>query len=171
MAIKQANECGLIKGGQKLAGLLMFITDVDGVGLEQAQGLVLTTGFYWDMGDRTRDWTTRYAERMKGRVPTMAQAGVYSSVLTFLKGVKESNSLEGDAVMKQIRGMKIDDMFARNAYLREDGRLVHDMYLVEVKKPSESKARWDYYKILRIIPGENAFRPLNQGGCPLVAAK
>lgn len=92
-------------------------------------------------------------------------------MLTFLKGVKESNALEGDAVMKQIRGMKIDDMFARNAYLREDGRLVHDMYLVEVKKPSESKARWDCYKILRTIPGENAFRPLNQGGCPLVAGR
>jgi len=94
-----------------------------------------------------------------------------SAVLTFLKGVKESNALDGDAVMKQIRGMKIDDMFARNAYLREDGRLVHDMYLVEVKKPSESKARWDCYKILCPIPGENAFRPLNQGGCPPVAAK
>ncbi len=171
MAIKQANEFGLVAGGQKLAGLLMFITDVDGVGLEQAQGLILTTGFYWDMDDRTRAWTKRYAERMKGRVPTMAQAGVYSSVLTFLKAAQESGRLEGDAVMKQIRGMKIDDMFARNAYLREDGRLVHDMYLVEVKKPSESKARWDYYKILRTIPGDNAFRALKDGGCPLVAAK
>lgn len=171
MAIKQANEFGLIKGGQKLAGLLMFITDVDGVGLEQAQGLVLTSGFYWDMDERTRAWSKRYAERMKGRVPTMAQAGVYSAVLTFLNGVKESGKLEGDAVMTQIRGMKIDDMFARNAYLREDGRLVHDMYLVEVKKPSESKARWDYFKILRTIPGDNAFRPLDQGGCPLVSSK
>lgn len=171
MAIKQANEFGLVAGGQKLAGLLMFITDVDGVGLQQAQGLILTEGFYWDMDERTRAWSKRYGERMKGRMPTMAQAGVYSAVLNFLNAARASGKLEGDAVMAQLRSGKIDDMFARNAYLREDGRLVHDMYLVEVKAPAESKARWDYYKILRTIPGKEAFRPMDQGGCPLVKGK
>ncbi len=171
MAIKQAGEFGLTKSGQKLAGLLMFITDIDGVGLERAQDLILTTGFYWDMDDRTREWSKRYSDRNNGRAPTMAQAGVYSSVLHFLKAAQASGKLEGDAVMTQLRSMKIDDMFARNAYLRKDGRLVHDMYLVQVKKPEESKGRWDYYKVLRTIPGNDAFRPLDQGGCPLVAAK
>ncbi len=171
MSIKQANEFGLIAGGQKLAGLLMFITDVDGVGLEQAQGLILTTGFYWDMDERTRAWSKRFAARNRDRMPTMAQAGVYSAVTNFLQAAKTSGKLEGDAVMKQLRSGKIDDMFARNAYLREDGRLVHDMYLVQVKKPSESKARWDYYTILKTIPGDQAFRPLAEGGCPLVATK
>lgn len=170
-AIKQAGEFGIFKGGQKLAGLLMFITDVDGVGLEQAQGLILTTGFYWDMDEKTRAWSKRYFDRNNGRAPTMAQAGVYSAVLNFLKAVEASGRLEGDAVMRQLRSMKIDDMFARNAYLREDGRLVHDMYLVQVKSPSESKGPWDYYKVLRTIPGDDAFRPLADGGCPHVGVK
>ncbi|KAA0890792.1 ABC transporter substrate-binding protein [Pusillimonas sp. ANT_WB101] len=170
-AIKQANEFGLITGGQKLASLLMFISDVDGLGLDKAQGLLLTTGFYWDMDEKTRAWSKRFAPHNDGKMPTMAQAGVYSVVLNFLKGVEASGSLEGEAVVGQMRDMKIDDMFARNAYLRVDGRLVHDMYLAQVKTPSESKGRWDYYKILRTIPGDKAFRPLAEGGCPLVDSK
>jgi branched-chain amino acid transport system substrate-binding protein len=123
------------------------------------------------MDDRTRAWSKRYAARNRDRMPTMAQAGVYSAVLNFLKAAQASGKLEGEAVMKQLRSGRIDDMFARNAYLREDGRLVHDMYLVQVKKPAESKARWDYYTILKTIPGDEAFRPLAEGGCPLVSAK
>ncbi|KFI25834.1 ABC transporter permease [Haematobacter missouriensis] len=167
-AMKQAGEYGITAGGQKLAGLLLFLTDVDGVGLETAQGLTLTTGFYWDFDDQTRAWSTRFGEQMGGRMPTMVQAGVYSAVLNYLKAAEAAKTVGGTAVMSELRTMKIDDMFARNAYLREDGRLVHDMYLAQVKTPQESTGRWDYYKILRTIPGEEAFKPLEQSDCPLV---
>jgi len=167
-AMKQAGEYGITAAGQKLAGLLLFLTDVDGVGLETAQGLTLTTGFYWDFDDQTRAWSKRFGEQMGGRMPTMVQAGVYSAVRNYLKAAEAAKAVEGTAVMSQLRTMKIDDMFARNAYLREDGRLVHDMYLAQVKMPAESTGRWDYYKILRTIPGEEAFKPLEQSDCPLV---
>ncbi|WP_290687729.1 MULTISPECIES: ABC transporter substrate-binding protein [unclassified Haematobacter] len=167
-AMKQAGEYGITAGGQKLAGLLLFLTDVDGVGLETAQGLTLTTGFYWDFDDQTRAWSRRFGEQMGGRMPTMVQAGVYSAVLNYLKAAEAAKTVGGTAVMSELRTMKIDDMFARNAYLREDGRLVHDMYLAQVKTPQESTGRWDYYKILRTIPGEEAFKPLEQSDCPLV---
>ncbi|OWJ80281.1 ABC transporter substrate-binding protein [Haematobacter genomosp. 1] len=167
-AMKQAGEYGITAGGQKLAGLLLFLTDVDGVGLETAQGLTLTTGFYWDFDDQTRAWSRRFGEQMGGRMPTMVQAGVYSAVLNYLKAAEAAKTVGGTAVMSELRTMKIDDMFARNAYLREDGRLVHDMYLAQVKTPQESTERWDYYKILRTIPGEEAFKPLEQSDCPLV---
>ncbi len=167
-AIKQANEFGLQQSGQKLAGLLLFLSDIHALGLESAKDLILTTGFYWDMDDETRAWSKRYAERMSGTMPTMVHAGVYSAVMNYLKAAEASGKLEGTAVMEQMRKMNISDFFGRNAYLREDGRMVHDMYLVQVKKPSESNGPWDYYRILRTIPGKEAFRPLEQSECPLV---
>lgn len=167
-AMKQAAEYGITQGPQNLAGLLLFLTDVDGVGLETAQGLTLTTGFYWDFDDQTRAWSKRFGEQMDGRMPTMVQAGVYSAVLNYLKAAEAAKTVSGTAVMSQLRTMKIDDMFARNAYLREDGRLIHDMYLAQVKTPDASTGRWDYYNILRTIPGDEAFKPLAESECPVV---
>jgi len=167
-AIKQAAEFGLTKtGGQKLSPLLAFISDIDSVGLETAQGLILAEAFYWDLNDDTRAFTRRFQERTK-RVPTSAQAGVYSSVLHYLKAVKASGSTDSAAVMKIMKDTPINDMFARNGRIREDGRMVHDMYLFEVKKPSESKGRWDDYKLLATVPGDQAFQPLEASRCPLV---
>lgn len=167
-ALKQANEYGVVQGGQKIAGMLLFLSDVHSVGLETAKGLTLTTGFYWDYDDETRAWSKRFGERMSGKMPTMVHAGVYSSVLNFLKAAEAAKSTSGKAVLDKMRTMDINDFFARNAKLREDGRMVHDMYLVQVKSPEESKGPWDYYKVLRTIPGDEAFRPLDKGGCPLV---
>ena len=166
-AIKQAAEFGLMKGSQKVAPLLVFITDVDSVGLETAQGLLLSEAFYWDLNDDTRAFSKRFMARMK-RVPTSAQAGVYSSVTHYLKAVKAAGSTDSAAVMKIMKDTPINDMFAKNGKIREDGRMVHDMYLFEVKKPSESKARWDDYKLLATIPGNEAFQSLEASRCPLV---
>jgi len=166
-SVKQAREFGLTAGGQKLAGLLMFITDIDSLGLEVAQGMMLTEAFYWDLDDETRKFSRRFAERVK-RMPTSAQAGAYSSTLTYLKAVAAAGTTDSEAVMKVLRSEPINDMFVRNGRVREDGRLVHDMYLFEVKKPSESKERWDYYKLLATIPGDDAFQPLALSRCPLV---
>ena len=146
-AIKQAAEFGLMKGGQKVSPLLVFITDIDSIGLETAQGLLLSEAFYWDLNDETRAFSKRFTERMK-RLPTTAQAGVYSSVLHYLKAVKAAGTTDAAAVIKVMKETPINDMFAKNGKIREDGRMVHDMYLFEVKKPSESKGRWDYYKLL-----------------------
>ena len=168
-ALKQADEFGVTAGGQAIAGMLLFLTDVHGVGLEIAQNLTLTTAFYWDMDDQTREWSARFGEQMNGRMPTMVHAGVYSSVLNFLRAAEASGQVEsGSAVMETMRGMEIDDFFNRNAYLREDGRVVHDMYLVRVKTPEESTGPWDYYEVLRTIPGDEAFLPLDRSACPLV---
>jgi branched-chain amino acid transport system substrate-binding protein len=167
-AIKQAAEFGLTRsGGQKLSPLLAFISDIDSVGLETAQGLLLAEAFYWDLNDETRAFTKRFQERTK-RVPTSAQAGVYSSVLHYLKAVKAAGTTESAAVMKIMKDTPINDMFAKNGRIREDGRMVHDMYLFEVKKPSESKGRWDDYKLLATVPGDQAFQPLEASRCPLV---
>jgi branched-chain amino acid transport system substrate-binding protein len=167
-AIKQAAEFGLTKsGGQKLSPLLAFVTDIDSVGLETAQGLLLAEAFYWDLNDDTRAFSRRFMERVK-RVPTSAQAGVYSSVTHYLKAVKAAGTTDAAAVMKIMKGTPINDMFARNGRIREDGRMVHDMYLFEVKKPSESKGRWDDYKLLATIPGNEAFQSLELSRCPLV---
>jgi branched-chain amino acid transport system substrate-binding protein len=165
--IKQAAEFGIIKGGQKISPLLAFITDIDGVGLDTAQGLLLTEAFYWDLNDETRAFSKRFMQRV-GRVPSAAQAGVYSSVTHYLKAVKAAGTTDSAAVMKIMKETPIDDMFARNGRIREDGRMVHDMYLFEVKKPSESKGRWDDYKLLATIPGDEAFQPLSESRCPLV---
>ncbi|WP_233024529.1 ABC transporter substrate-binding protein [Rhodopseudomonas boonkerdii] len=168
-AIKQAAEFGLTKsGGQKLSPLLAFISDIDSVGLDTAQGLILAEAFYWDLNDETRAFTKRFQERNKGRVPTSAQAGVYSSVLHYLKAVKAAGTTDSAAVMKLMKETPINDMFAKNGKIREDGRMVHDFYLFEVKKPSESKGRWDYYKLSATVPADQAFQPLSESRCPLV---
>jgi len=165
--IKQAVEFGITKGGQKLSPLLAFVTDIDSVGLETAQGLLLTEAFYWDLNDETRAFSKRFKERI-GRVPSAAQAGVYSSVLHYLKAVKAAGTTDSAAVMKIMKETPVNDMFAKNGHIREDGRMVHDMYLFEVKKPQESKGRWDDYKLLATVPGDQAFQSLEQSRCPLV---
>ncbi|CCD96303.1 putative ABC transporter (substrate binding protein) [Bradyrhizobium sp. ORS 375] len=166
-AIKQAAEFGISKGGQKLSPLLAFVSDIDSVGLETAQGLLVAEAFYWDLNDDTRAFTKRFMERTK-RVPTSAQAGVYSSVTHYLKAVKAAGTTDPDAVMKLMRSTPINDMFAKGGRIREDGRMVHDMYLFEVKKPSESKGKSDDYKLLATVPGNEAFQSLELSRCPLV---
>jgi branched-chain amino acid transport system substrate-binding protein len=167
-AIKQAAEFGLTRsGGQKLSPLLAFVTDIDSVGLETAQGLLLAEAFYWDLNDETRAFSKRFMERVK-RVPTSAQAGVYSSVTHYLKAVKAAGTTDAAAVMKIMKDTPINDFFAKNGKIREDGRMVHDMYLFEVKQPSDSKARWDDYKLLATVPGNEAFQSLELSRCPLV---
>ena len=165
--IKQADEFGITKGGQSLAGLLVFLTDVHAVGLEKAQGLYLTTGFYWDLNDETRKWSDRFFKR-HNKMPTMVQAGVYSSLMHYFKSVQAAGTDDASAVIAKMRATPVNDFFAKNGVLRADGRMVHDMYLAQVKKPAESKRAWDYYKILTTIPGEKAFRPLAQSECPLI---
>jgi len=165
--IKQAAEFGIMKGGQKISPLLAFVTDIDSVGLQTAQGLLLSEAFYWDLNDDTRAFSKRFMTRM-GRVPSAAQAGVYSSVLHYLQAVKAAGTTDAAPVMKIMKATPINDMFAKNGRIREDGRMVHDMYLFEVKKPSESKGRWDDYKLLATIPGDQAFQPLSESRCPLV---
>jgi branched-chain amino acid transport system substrate-binding protein len=168
-SIKQAGEFGITQSGQRLAGLLVFISDVHSLGLKAAQGLVVTTGFYWDQNDETRAWSKRFAERNKGRMPTMVQAGVYSGVMHYLKAIDAAKTDEAKAVVAKMKEMPVNDFFAKNGKIRADGRHVHDMLLVQVKKPEESKGPWDYYKILRVIPGDEAFRPMAEGNCPIVA--
>ena len=166
-AIKSAQEFGIRKGGQTLAGLLVWITDIKSLGLETAQGLVLTNAFYWDRDDETRAWSKRFQERMK-RMPHMGDAGDYSSTMHYLKAVQAAGTDEAQAVMSKMREIPVNDFFAKNGRVREDGRMVHDMYVYEVKKPSESKGEWDYYKLREVIPGDQAFRPLKDSACPLV---
>ncbi len=166
-AIKQASEFGIMKGGQKLSPLLAFVTDIDSIGLDTAQGLLLAEAFYWDLNDETRAFSKRFMERVK-RPPTSAQAGVYSSVMHYLQAVKAAGTTDSAAVMKIMKETPINDMFARGGHIREDGRMVHDMYLFEVKKPSESKGRWDDYKLLATVPGDQAFQSLEASRCPLV---
>ncbi|MEB8389428.1 ABC transporter substrate-binding protein [Rhodobacteraceae bacterium KMM 6894] len=164
-AIKAANEFGLVAGGQTIAALLAFITDIHALGLETAQGIQLTTGFYWDLNDETRAWSERYNERT-GNMPTMVQAGVYSSISHYLKAVEATGSDDTDTVIAQMRATPVNDFFATNGEVRSDGRMVHDMYLARVKSPSESTGPWDYYDIVRTIPGEEAYGPLSESTCP-----
>ena len=166
-AIKQGAEFGIVKGGQKFAGLLVFLTDVHSLGLETAQGLILTSGFYWDLNDQTRAWSNRFYAKHK-RMPTMVQAGVYSSVIHYLKAVSALKSDDGAQVIAKMKDIPIDDQLFGKGRVREDGRGIHDMYLLEVKKPSESKGEWDLMKVRATIPAEEAFRPLKDGGCSLV---
>ncbi len=156
--IKTAGEFGILKGGQQMAGLLALITDIHALGLNAAQGLLLTTSFYWDMDDKTREWSKRYFAKMN-QMPTMWQAGVYSSVMHYLQAVKDSGTDDPLKVEAKMREKPIEDFFARNGRLREDNLMVHDLWLVEVKKPDESKYPWDYYKVLAKISGEDAFGP------------
>lgn len=166
-AIKQASEFGIVQGGQNLAALVVVISDIHALGLKQSQGLLATTAFYWDRDDTSREWSKRFEART-GRKPGMVQAGTYSSVLHYLKAVEAAKTDDGAAVAKKMREMPVNDAFAGNAKVREDGRLVKDMYLVEVKKPEESKGPWDYYKVLRTIPAAEVAQPLSASACPLI---
>jgi branched-chain amino acid transport system substrate-binding protein len=170
-SIKQAAEFGIVKGGQNLAGLLVFLTDVHALGLEKAQGLIFTETFYWDLNDQTRAFTKRFAAANGGKYPTMVQAGVYSAVLHYLKAVDALKSDDGTEVIAQMKKTPTDDPLFGKGTVRADGRKIHPAYLVEVKKPSESKGPYDYYKIRATIPADQAFRPMGEGDCPLVAKK
>ena len=167
-SIKQAAEFGIVKGGQNLAGLLVFITDVHGLGLNNAQGLILTESFYWDYNDQTRAFAKRFAAADRGIHPTMVHAGVYAGVLHYLKAVEALKSDDGTKVIQKMKEIPTDDPLFGKGRIRQDGRKVHPAYLLEVKKPSESKYPWDYYKIRATIPADQAFRPEKEGGCPLV---
>ena len=169
-AIKQAAEFGITQGGQSLAGLLVFISDVHALGLQTAQGLVLTEAFYWDQNDASRAFAKRFAPQFKNNMPTMVQAGVYAAVLHYLKAVEALKSdADGKAVVAKMKEMPTDDPLFGKGTIRADGRKLHDMYLFEVKKPSELKGAWDYYKLRATIPAAEAFRPMKDGGCPLVS--
>jgi branched-chain amino acid transport system substrate-binding protein len=165
-AIKQASEFSLVQDGQRLAGLLMFISDVHSLGLRAAQGLLMTSAYYWDQNANTRAWAERFFSKMK-RMPTMVQAGVYGALTHYLKAVQATGSKDSDIVMAKMREMPIDDFMTHHGRLRIDGRVLRDMYLYEVKKPSQSKYPWDYLKLLQTIPADEAFRPLDEGGCLL----
>ena len=167
-SIKQASEFGIVKGGQKLAGLLVFISDIHSLGLERSQGLNLTEAFYWDLNDRTRAFSKRFAARFNGKMPTSVQAGFYSATLAYLNAVKATGTDNAEKVMAAMKATKWEDPIFGPSYVRQDGRKMHNMYLFEVKKPSESKGPWDYYKLLAQISGEDAFRPLADSECPLV---
>ena len=166
-SIKQAGEFGIVKGGQKLAGLLVFATDVQSLTLPVAQGLVLTESFYWDMNDETRAWTKRYRAK-KDRLPSMLTAGVYSSTLHYLKAVQAAGTDDALPVMAKMRELPVNDVMTKNGKLREDGRLVRDMHLFQVKAPSESTSKDDIYKLIATVPGDKAYRPINEGKCPLI---
>ena len=165
-SIKAANEFGLTKN-QSLAGLLVFITDVHSLGLKATQGMYVTEAWYWDLNDETRNWSKRFFQKMK-KMPSMVQAGVYSSTLMYLNAIKATGTDDADTVMKWLRANKHSDMFGKNMTLREDGRLIHDMYLMQVKKQEESKTPWDYYNVRQTIPAAEAFQPLSASRCPLV---
>jgi branched-chain amino acid transport system substrate-binding protein len=167
-AIKQAAEFGVVAGGQSLAGLLVFLTDVHALGLQTAQGLIFTEAFYWDANDASRAFSKRFAPQYKGVHPTMVHAGVYASVLHYLKAVEALNQDTGKEVVAQMKKTPTDDPLFGKGEIRQDGRHIHPMYLFEVKKPSESKGPWDYYKVRATIPADQAFRPLEDGGCELV---
>jgi branched-chain amino acid transport system substrate-binding protein len=167
-SIKQAAEFGIVKGGQKLAGLLVFLTDIHALGLQTAQGLTFTETFYWDQNDASRAFAKRFSALDKGIYPTMVHAGVYASVLHYLKAVEALKSDDGTKVVAKMKEMATDDPLFGKGSIRVDGRKIHPAYLVQVKTPAESKAPWDYYKIVATIPADQAFRPLADGGCPLV---
>jgi branched-chain amino acid transport system substrate-binding protein len=167
-SIKQAAEFGITQAGQKLAGLLVFISDVHALGLPTAQGLVLTESFYWDLNDQTREWSKRFAEKHGGKMPTMVQAGVYSSLLHYFKAIEALGDKDAKPVVAKMKELPTSDPLFGEGQVRADGRKIHKMYLFEVKKPEESKGPWDYYKLVAEIPADKAFRPLNEGGCELV---
>jgi branched-chain amino acid transport system substrate-binding protein len=166
-SIKQASEFGITQAGQSLAGLLVFLTDVHALGLDVAQGLVLTESFYWDLNDQTREWSARFEEE-QGNKPTMVQAGVYAGVLHYLKAVEAAGTDEAEAVLAQMKETPTDDPLFGQGEIRADGRKIHDMYLFRVKSPDQSEGPWDYYETVATIPAAEAFRPLEDGGCSLV---
>jgi len=167
-AIKAAQEFGVGRDGKQIVvGMLVFIGDVHALGLKTAQGLVLTTAFYWDLNEETRAWSKRFYERV-GKMPQMTHAGDYSSTLHYLKAVQAAGTDDAQAVMEKMREMPVNDMFAKNGHIRADGLMVHDLLLVQVKKPEESTRAWDYYKVLDVIPGKEAYKSLDESACPLV---
>jgi branched-chain amino acid transport system substrate-binding protein len=166
--VKQAHEFGISRGGQRIAALLTLITDVESLGLETAQGLYLASPFYWDLNDRSRAFSARFAARMRGRKPTMLQAGVYSGVLHYLKAVKDTASTDAAPVMAAMQRVPADDDAFGHGSVRKDGRAIHDFHLFQVKSPAESKERWDDYRLISTVPAAEAFRPMAAGGCPLV---
>ena len=171
-SIKQAAEFGIMKGGQKLAGLLIFITDVHGLGLQTAQGLQLTETWVWNQYEKSRAWSQRFAAAHGGKYPSSDHAGVYAGILHYLKAVEAlKDDTDGKAVVAKMKEIPTDDFMFGKGTIRVDGRKLHPAYLFEVKKPSESTGSWDLYKLLQTIPADKAFRPLNEGGCPLVAKK
>lgn len=167
-SIKQAAEFGITQAGQSLAGLLIFLTDVHALGLQTAQGLVLTESFYWNFNDDTRAWSKRFAKAHNGNMPTMVQAGVYAGVLHYLKAVEAAGTDEAGAVMTKMREIPTDDPLFGKGKIRADGRKIHDMHLFRVKSPDKSKGPWDYYETVATIPAAEAFRPIKDGNCPLV---
>ena len=170
-SIKQAAEFGITQGGQNVAGLLVFLSDVHGLGLSTAQGLLLTETFYWDLNEQTRAWSKRFAAANGGKYPSSNHAGVYAAVLHYLKAVEAAKTDDGTKVVAKMKELPTDDPLFGKGTIRADGRKIHPAYLFEVKKPSESKGPWDYYKLRATIPAEQAFRPIDQGECPLVAKK
>jgi branched-chain amino acid transport system substrate-binding protein len=166
-SIKQAAEFGIVRGGQRLAGLLVYDSDINSLGLETAQGLVLASAFYWDLDDETRAWAKRFIARVH-KVPTMANAGTYGAVLHYLKAIEASGTNEAQAVVRKMKELPINDFFTKNGEVREDGRVIRNIYLFQVKKPADSKYQYDFYNLLATIPGAEAFRPLVEGGCPMI---
>ena len=167
-SIKQAAEFGIVKGGQNLAGLLVFLSDIHALGLQTAQGLIFTEAFYWDTNEQTRAWAKRFAAKNDGKYPTMVHAGVYAGMLHYLKAVEAAKTDDGTKVVAKMKELPTDDILFGKGSIRIDGRKIHPVYLVEVKKPAESKGPYDYYKIRATIPADQAFRPLADGECPLV---
>ncbi|OKO69308.1 ABC transporter permease [Bradyrhizobium sp. AS23.2] len=168
--IKTAREFGMFDSGQRLVALYVLLDDIHSLGVKDMQGLLLTEAWYWDLNDETRAWAKRFFERTK-RMPNAVQASVYSSTLQYLKAIEKTGTDDAATVRAQMLKMPINDMFAKNGYIREDGRMIHDLYLFEVKKPSESKGPWDVYKLVQTVPGKDAFRPVSESKCPLVAGK
>ena len=166
-AIRQAKDFGIAAGGQEVVAVLLFLTDVDSLGLEAAQGLLLSTSFYWDQSDEARAWSKKFFDRI-GRMPTDVQAGVGSAAGAYLRAVQATGTDDGQTVVKYMKEHPVNDFFVKNGRIRADGRMEKDMYLAQVKKPSESKGKWDYLKIVRTVPGSEAFRPLTESECPLV---
>ena len=166
-AIKQASEFGLMKGGQKLLALLLEITDSHSIGLNDGQGLILTDAFYWDQDDASRAFSKKFFTRV-GHMPTMIQAGLYSATMHYLKAIDAIGTDDALKTIAQMKATHIHDFFTKDGYIRDDGRMVHEMHLFELKKPSESKGEWDLYKLIATVPGDEAFRPLDKGGCPLI---
>lgn len=167
-AIKQAREFGIIESGQRLASLVIYINDVEGLGLDVAQGLTLTTSFYWDTSDETRAWAKRFMERSGGFIPNLITAGTYASVTHYLKAVQAAGTVDGKAVAEKMREMRVNDFYNKNVEIRADGRVMHKTYLMKVKSPSQSKYRGDYYQVLAEMSGDESFRPLSESQCPLV---
>jgi len=166
-SIKQAREFGVTAGGQKVAAMIMLISDVHGLGLDAGQGLYLTEPFYWDLNEASRAFSGRFAPRAGGARPSMIHAGVYAGLIHYMKAVKAANTTDGPAVVAKMKELPTDDPLFGQGQIRADGRKIHDMHLFQVKSPSESKGPWDYYKHVHSIPAAEAFRPLAEGGCPL----